>query len=60
MDILKKSYYAIFDEFFGHKSKALSDYLTSYQAEVEFIAKKSNDPLGKLSQVLCKISPKAS
>lgn len=59
MDIFKKSYYAVFDEFFGHESKALSDYLCSYSAKVEFIAK-TDDPLGKPFQVLCKITPKTS
>ena len=59
MDIFKRSYYAIFDEFFGHESKAFYDYLTSYLAEVEFIAK-TDDPLGKPSQVLCRITPRAS
>lgn len=57
MDIFKKSYYAIFDEFFGHESKALYDYLISYLAKIEFIAK-TDDPLGKPFQVLCKITPK--
>lgn len=55
MDLLKQDYLAIFDEFSKDEVRALSDYLISYGAKVEFIAlqKWRNYPV----VVLCKIIP---
>lgn len=56
IDELKRDYYAIFDEFTGHETRALYNYCQAYGAKVEFVAKttdKQNWPL----QVLCRISP---
>ncbi len=55
MDTFHQEYIAIFDEFSGDEVRALSDYMTSYSAKVEFIAmqKWRNYP----EVVLCKIAP---
>jgi len=55
IDGLKQDYWAIFDEFSGQEVSALSDYLTAYDAKVEFIAKQNWR--GYPEVVLCKISP---
>ena len=58
IDSLHKPYYALFDEFYGQESRALYDYIKSYDAEVEFLAKTENT--GLPNQVLCKITPKVT
>jgi hypothetical protein len=49
-----KEYYAIFDEFTGHESRAVYNYCQSYDADIEFFGKTigySNTP----HRVFCKI-----
>lgn len=55
LDHFKQSYLAIFDEFSGHETRALYNYLQMSQATVEFLGKvgTSNHPV----QVLCRITP---
>lgn len=55
MDILKQDYLAIFDEFSRDEVRALSDYLVSYGAKVEFVALQKWR--GYPMVVLCKIMP---
>jgi len=55
MDILRQEYYAIFDEFSGDEVRALSDYLISYGAKVEFLAVQKWRGFPEV--VLCKITP---
>lgn len=55
---LGKEYYAIFDEFTGEEARALSDYLSAFDANVEFICKQ--DWRGYPEVVLCKIYPHIS
>ncbi len=53
---LRRPYYAIFDEFIGHETRALYNFMQAFNADVEFLAKtmwKGSFP----QQVLCKISP---
>lgn len=56
MDLLKRSYIAIFDEFPGHETRAFYNYLQSNLASVEFLGK-TVDSNGRPVQVLCKIQP---
>ena len=56
-DGLKQPYIAIFDEFPGHETRALYNYLQSYCAKVEFIGR-TLDINGNPGQVLCRILPK--
>ena len=56
IDTYHKKYLALFDEFIGHESRALYDYLKAYNANVEFIAK--TDIVGFPNQLLCKITPR--
>jgi hypothetical protein len=59
MDIFRRPYYAIFDEFFGDETRALYQYLKAYDADVEFIAKTDcHISKGYPKQLLCKITPK--
>jgi len=58
IDSYHKKYYALFDEFCGHESRALYDYLKAYNAKIEFIAKTEN--MGYPNQLLCRISPKVT
>jgi O-methyltransferase len=55
IDSLKQEYYAIFDEFSGDEVRALSDYLISYGAKVEFLA--TQKWRGFPEVVLCRILP---
>lgn len=55
VDGLKRDYYAIFDEFCGEESRALADYMSAFQAKVEFICKQNWR--GYPEVVLCKILP---
>lgn len=55
MDLLKRDYLAIFDEFSRDEVRALSDYLISYGAKVEFVAMQKWR--GYPMVVLCKIAP---
>jgi O-methyltransferase len=57
MDCLKRSYFAIFDEFPGHESRALYNYLQSNLADVEFLGKTVGKN-GRPVQVLCRIHPR--
>ena len=53
---LRRPYYAIFDEFIGHETRALYNFMQAFNVEVEFLAQtlwKGSYP----QQVLCKISP---
>jgi hypothetical protein len=56
MDLLKRSYIAIFDEFPGHETRALHNYLQSNLASIEFLGKTVGKD-GRPLQVLCKIRP---
>jgi len=56
MDRLKQGYIAIFDEFPGHETRALYNYVQSSLASVEFLGK-TVDRNGRPVQVLCKIQP---
>ena len=56
MDLLKRPYIAIFDEFPGHETRALYNYLQSNLASVEFLAKTVSRN-GRPVQVACKIHP---
>ena len=52
-----REYYAIFDEFTGHESRAIYNYCQSYDADIEFYGKTigySNTP----HRVFCKIKHK--
>ena len=55
IDTLRQEYYAIFDEFTGDEVRALSDYLVSYGAKVEFYAMQKWRGFPEV--VLCKITP---
>jgi len=52
---LNVSYYAIFDEFTGHETRALKNYIQAFGASVQFLGK--TETSGFPGQVLCKISP---
>jgi len=56
MDNLKQSYLAIFDEFPGHETRALYNYLQYSLAKVEFLGK-TVGKFGRPVQVLCRIEP---
>lgn len=56
MDLLNRSYIAIFDEFPGHETRALYSYLQSNLARVEFLGKTVGRD-GRPLQVLCRIQP---
>lgn len=58
MDELGCSYYAIFDEFSGDECRALSDYLSTYGANVIFFGHVNWRKFP--SVVFCKISPRCS
>ena len=51
IDSLKKTYLAIFDEFYYHELLALANYQDSFGAEIEFFGKT------KTNQVSCIIKP---
>lgn len=55
LDDLKIPYFAIFDEFFDHESRALSNYISAYCAEVDFLGKTTSNNYP--DQVLCFIKP---
>ena len=57
MDLLKRSYLAIFDEFPGHETRSLYNYLQSTLATVEFLGKTIGKD-GRPIQVLCRINPR--
>jgi Macrocin-O-methyltransferase (TylF) len=55
---LRRPYYAIFDEFIGHETRALYNFVQAFNVDVQFLAQtlwKGSYP----QQVLCKISPAA-
>ncbi len=55
IDGLRRDYVAIFDEFTGHETRALYNYIQAYNAKVTFLAKTLVD--GYPMQVLCRIKP---
>jgi len=55
IDILKKPYIAIFDEFIGHETRALYDYLQAYNAKVSFLGQ--TPYMGYPMQVMSRIIP---
>jgi hypothetical protein len=55
IDSLKKEYFAIFDEFAGHESRALYNYIQSHSAKVTFLGRVMFDYQPWC--VLCKIEP---
>ena len=58
MATLRRPYYAIFDEFVGHETRALYNFVQAFNVDVQFLAQtlwKGTYP----QQVLCKISPAA-
>jgi hypothetical protein len=58
MDLLGQVYIAVFDEFLPDEVRALSDYLVSYGATVQFLAMQKWR--GYPQVVLCRITPQAS
>lgn len=53
---LKRPYYAIFDEFVGHETRALYNFVQAFNVKVEFLGRtlwRGKYP----QQVLCRISP---
>jgi O-methyltransferase len=53
---LGRPYYAIFDEFMGHETRALYNHVQAFNVDVQFLARTLWQ--GKYpQQVLCKISP---
>jgi hypothetical protein len=56
IDGLGRKYLAIFDEFTGHETRALYNYLQSYGASVNFLGKTLMN--GYPDQVLCEIIPR--
>jgi hypothetical protein len=64
MDILKKNYFAIFDEFTGHETRALYNYTQAYLASVSFLGKtlweKAWGDDVYPNQVLCRIAPRVA
>jgi hypothetical protein len=57
IDGLKTSYIAMFDEFTGQETRALYNYVQSYNAAVSFLGKVMKG--GYPEQVICKITPHA-
>jgi hypothetical protein len=55
LDRLKTDYYAIFDEFPGHETRALNNYLQISGANVKFLSSSGNKKYPM--QVCCKIYP---
>ncbi len=55
VDRFKRTYYAIFDEFYGHEARALDSYMQSHRARVSFLGKVEVN--GWPEQVLCRITP---
>lgn len=55
IDTLKKPYIAIFDEFIGHETRALYDYLQSYSATISFLGQVPY--MGYPMQVMSRITP---
>lgn len=55
LDALKTPYYAVFDEFTGHETRALYNYIQISRADIKFFGRVGNKkyPL----QVSCKITP---
>lgn len=58
MDVFRKPYIAIFDEFEGHECRALYDYCKSHAAAVEFVGRTLSQNKYP-NQVLCKITPRS-
>jgi hypothetical protein len=58
LDALSRDYWALFDEFTGHETRALYNYCQSYGASVDFrtIVRHGGYPC----QVLCRITPKGT
>jgi hypothetical protein len=59
IDELKRSYIAIFDEFTGHETRALYNYVQAYGASVKFLGKTVFDH-SYPCQVLCRVVPTES
>lgn len=57
IDSLKKNYIAIFDEFPGHETRALHNYIQAYGASVEFLGSNGGIDSNWPIQVMCSISP---
>lgn len=57
MDRFKVPYFAIFDEFTGHETRALYNYCQAYGATVEFYGKTLLEGIGSPNQVSCRITP---
>lgn len=61
VDVLKRAYVAIFDEFTGHETRALYNYCQAYGAKVDFLAKTALQTDPHLpGQLACRITPKNS
>ncbi len=59
IDSFRKAYYAIFDEFTGHETRALYNYCQAFGATVEFLAKTVLDKTELPCQLLCRIMPRS-
>ena len=56
IDQLGRSYLAIFDEFFGHETRALHNYCQAFNAEITFLGKTTRG-FKRPDQLLCRITP---
>lgn len=56
IDSLRANYTAIFDEFWGHETRALYNYMQAYGASISFLGKTQHN--GYPAQVACRISPR--
>jgi hypothetical protein len=57
LDNLRRPYLALFDEFYGDEPRALSDYMSSHGAKVEFLAYTGSSKA--VAQVLARIIPQS-
>jgi hypothetical protein len=58
MDRFGTSYIAVFDEFTGHETRALHNYMQAYGADVVFFSKTRLPVVGTPNQVVCRITPR--
>jgi hypothetical protein len=58
IESLQESYFAIFDEFTGHETRALYNYCQAYSAKVSFLGKTAKTDFKSRPEVLlCRITP---